>query len=96
MAEIKAVTEFGERPSRCSVWEPMYRTSFEHGGGEWPSPEGGGDILRFEETTRPGQSAHIPWIIAHHRDGSTTEFNATLLASIERAPDAETAEGEET
>lgn len=53
-------------------------------------------LVRFEEFTQPGQMAHVPWIRAHYEDGHTQEFNVALLVSIERAPDAETAEGEET
>ncbi len=41
-------------------------------------------IERFEEVTKPGQGGNVPWIIAHHYDGSTTEFNVALLESIER------------
>lgn len=70
---IEAVLESGQRPTRHALWH------------EWELLECACDILRFEETTKPGQMSPVPWIIAHHRDGSTTEINVALLTSIERA-----------
>lgn len=49
--------------------------------------EEGDDILRFEETEKPGQAAMVPWIIAHRRDGSVREFNVAMLHYIDREPD---------
>ena len=96
MNEITAVQEFSEQPRRYSLWRPTYQAAFNHGGGEHTSPEGPYDLMHFSETTGPGLMSEVLIIIAHMRDGSTIEFNATLLASIERAPDADTAEGDGT
>ncbi len=57
------------------------------GGDVYSCEEGNKDTFTcFSEAAKPGQNAHVPWIVGTKEDGTTIEFNVSLLEWIERTP----------